>query len=102
MAAGVHKEAELPRFYSKTFDKSEGDTAVDAPSAGRKAVLYATCFVNYNNPGIGEAAQKVLVKNGVETETVYPGMLRHAATGAGRYRTGCREREKGRGGIFPD
>ena len=31
------------------------------------------CFVNYNNPGIGEAAQKVLAKNGVETEIVYPG-----------------------------
>ena len=39
---------------------------------GRKAVLYATCFVNYNNPSIGEAAQAVLAKNGVETEVVYP------------------------------
>jgi glycerol-3-phosphate dehydrogenase subunit C len=43
-----------------------------APGAGRKAVLYATCFVNYNNPSIGEAAQAVLAKNGVETEVVYP------------------------------
>src|SRR5205823_4321654 len=39
---------------------------------GRKAVLYATCFVNYNNPSIGEATRAVLAKNGVETETVYP------------------------------
>src|SRR5712692_8208492 len=48
--------------------------AVDrsAPAAGRKAVLYATCFVNYNNPSIGEAAQAVLAKNGVETQVVYP------------------------------
>ncbi len=38
----------------------------------RKAVIYATCFVNYNNPGIGEAAQAVLEKNGVATEVVYP------------------------------
>jgi glycerol-3-phosphate dehydrogenase subunit C len=43
-----------------------------APATGRKAVLYATCFVNYNNPGIGEAAQAVLAKNGVETEIIYP------------------------------
>jgi glycerol-3-phosphate dehydrogenase subunit C len=43
-----------------------------APASARKAVLYATCFVNYNNPGIGEAAQAVLAKNGVETEIVYP------------------------------
>ena len=43
-----------------------------APAAGRKAVLYATCFVNYNNPAIGEAAQAVLAKNGVATEVVFP------------------------------
>ena len=35
-------------------------------------MLYATCFVNYNNPGIGMAARAVLAKNGVETEVVYP------------------------------
>ena len=48
--------------------------AVDktAPAAGRKAVIYATCFVNYDNPGIGEAAQAVLARNGVETEVIYP------------------------------
>src|SRR5207302_9079754 len=36
------------------------------------AVLYATCFVNYNNPSIGEATRAVLARNGVETEVVYP------------------------------
>src|SRR3546814_1555116 len=35
-----------------------------APVYGRKAVLYATCFVNYNNPDIGVAARQVLAKNG--------------------------------------
>ena len=35
-------------------------------------MLYATCFVNYNNPGIGMAARAVLAQNGVETEVVYP------------------------------
>ncbi len=44
----------------------------DAPAFGRKAVLYATCFVNYNNPDIGVALRAVLAKNGVETEVVYP------------------------------
>ncbi|HNB28784.1 MAG TPA: heterodisulfide reductase-related iron-sulfur binding cluster, partial [Alphaproteobacteria bacterium] len=42
------------------------------PAYGRKAVLYATCFSNYNNPEIGVAARKVLAHNGVETEVVYP------------------------------
>jgi len=35
-------------------------------------VIYATCFANYNSPEIGVAAQKVLARNGVETEVVYP------------------------------
>ena len=35
-------------------------------------MLYATCFVNYNNPSIGEATRAVLARNGVETEVVYP------------------------------
>ncbi len=43
-----------------------------APAFGRKAVLYATCFVNYNNPSIGEATRAVLARNGVETEVLYP------------------------------
>src|SRR6202030_4802506 len=43
-----------------------------APAHGRKAVLYATCFVNYTNPGIGEATRAVLAKNGVATEVAYP------------------------------
>jgi glycerol-3-phosphate dehydrogenase subunit C len=44
----------------------------DAPGFGRKAVLFATCFVNYNNPAIGSAALAVVAHNGVETEVVYP------------------------------
>jgi len=44
-----------------------------APAFGkRKAVLYATCFVNFNNTDIGAAARAVLARNGVETEVVYP------------------------------
>jgi len=74
--AGVDRNAALPEYHGRTFAMRAKRTAppIDrsAPSAGRKAVLYATCFVNYNNPGIGEAAQAVLAKNGVETEVVYP------------------------------
>ena len=74
--AGVHRAAELPKFHRKTFvrrAKAElPAVASDAPAAGRKAVLYATCFVNYNDPEVGMAARVVLAKNGVETEVVYP------------------------------
>ena len=35
-------------------------------------MLYATCFVNFNNTDIGRAAQAVLAHNGVELEVVHP------------------------------
>ena len=62
--AGVHREAALPKFHGKTLtaraksDKPQVNT--DAPAHGRKAVLYATCYGNYNNPEIGEATRRIL------------------------------------------
>ena len=74
---GIHHEAKLPEFNSRTFEeisKSQPiDVNVTAPGFGRKAVLYATCFANYNSAHIGPAARAVLAHNGVETEVVYPG-----------------------------
>jgi glycerol-3-phosphate dehydrogenase subunit C len=74
---GIDRRADLPKFHGKTFTARAraGAPAVntDAPAHGRKALLYATCFVNYNDPQIGTAAQAVLAKNGVETEAVHPG-----------------------------
>ena len=74
--ADVHRDADLPKFHGKTFAKrakeSPPEISATAPARGRKAVLYATCFVNYNNPAIGEAALGVLARNGVECEVVYP------------------------------
>jgi glycerol-3-phosphate dehydrogenase subunit C len=72
---GIHKDAELPRFDAKTLmaqaaTKPEVNTS--APAHNRKAVIFATCFANFNSPAIGMAAIEVLAKNGVETEVVYP------------------------------
>jgi glycerol-3-phosphate dehydrogenase subunit C len=72
---GVHRDAALPKFHGRTFvSRAESAPAVnrEAPAFGRKAALYATCFVNYNDPPIGVAAQAVLAHNGVETKAVYP------------------------------
>ena len=73
MLVGIHRDAELPKYHRKTFQRRHStERDENTLGGGRKAILYATCFVNFNNPEIGVAAQKVLVKNGVETETVYP------------------------------
>ena len=73
--AGIHRDAALPRFHARPFSRQAADSPAkveaSAPAAGRKAVLYSTCFVEYNNQGIGRAARAVLAKNGVETEVVY-------------------------------
>ncbi len=74
---GIHHGARLPRQASETFVQQAKRTAPDvnqaAPAFGkRKAVLYATCFVNFHNTSIGAAALGVLARNGVETEAVHP------------------------------
>ena len=74
--AGIDAEAKLPKFCGRTLVMRAAEEPVTvnttAPAYGRKAVLYATCFSNYNNPDIGMAARKVLAHNGVATEVVYP------------------------------
>ena len=75
-AAGIHPEAALPEYHFRTFVKrarNAPEVNAEAPAHGRKAALFATCFVNYNNPGIGVAAQAVLRRNGVDTTVAYPG-----------------------------
>jgi len=74
--AGIDRNAALPQYASKTFEaqakKAPPAVNAAAPAHGRKAVLYATCFGNFNSPEIGVAAQGVLARNGVVTEVAYP------------------------------
>ncbi len=75
--ADIHHGARLPRYAGETFEiRAHREQAIPnetAPAFGkRKAVLYATCFVNFNNTDIGSAARKVLALNGVEIEVVHP------------------------------
>ena len=74
--ADLDPRAELP-VYARSPLTSQASAATpvvnrDAPGFGRKAVIYATCFNNYNDPDVGLAARAVLAKNGVETEVVHP------------------------------
>ena len=75
--AGVHRNADLPAFAPRTLEqRAAAETPEidrDAPAHGRKAAIYATCYGNGNNPEIGIALLRVLARNGVETEVVYPG-----------------------------
>jgi len=73
---GVHRDAALPEFAKQTCqDRAKAEpVTVDAaaPAAGRKAVIYASCFGEYNDPDIVLDTRKVLAKNGISAEIVYP------------------------------
>lgn len=73
---GVHPDAVLPDYAGLTLTVRAAQEPVainiEAPAYGRQAVLYATCFGNYNMPAIGMAARAVLARNGVAAEIVHP------------------------------
>ncbi len=74
--AGIAPDAQLPKFAFQSFqNRALAAPAINetAPAFGRKAVLYATCFVEHNEPEIGLAARAVLAHNGVDTVVSYPG-----------------------------
>jgi glycerol-3-phosphate dehydrogenase subunit C len=74
-SAGLHPDAELPKYAGHPLTQRAVETPAinrDAPAFGRKAVLYATCFGNYNDPEVGVDTRAVLARNGVETEVAYP------------------------------
>jgi len=64
---GVHKDAWLPTFNSKTFEKnakkSKKFTVVDTANSKGKVAIYSTCYINWNEPSIGHDLIKILEKN---------------------------------------
>jgi glycerol-3-phosphate dehydrogenase subunit C len=74
--AQIDAEAELPKYHSKTatarVPRALGPDPAGPAFGKRKAAVYATCFVEYNTPDTAVAAAKVLAKQGVEAELVYP------------------------------
>jgi len=74
---GIDKRVILPKYNDETFEKYQKKNKDEinklAPGFGRKAVIYSTCFVNFNKKETGIAALKVLKKNGIEVQHAYPG-----------------------------
>ncbi len=74
-AMGVHKDAPIPRYHSKTLRKSVknlGDN-ISPKAVGEttgKVALYATCYGNYNSPELGEDFYRVFQHNNIHIELV--------------------------------
>ena len=66
---GIHKDAWLPDFASKKFrsaaDPNQTFEVRDGKRTPGKIALFATCYVNYNEPGIGHDFVAVLEHNQV-------------------------------------
>jgi glycerol-3-phosphate dehydrogenase subunit C len=71
---GVAKDRVLPEYTSRTF-RSHAHPRDDFPVvAGRsspgRVAIYATCYVNYNEPGIGEDLLRILEHNAIPAVVV--------------------------------
>ena len=74
-ALGVHPDAWMPELASKRFrwsaDKHGRATVVtNGERTPGKVAIFSTCYVNYNEPGIGHDLIKVLEHNDIPYELV--------------------------------
>jgi len=71
---GVDKDAWLPELATKKFrssaPKAHAKKVVNGEKTPGKVVIYSTCYVNYNEPGIGMDLLKILDHNDIPYELV--------------------------------
>jgi hypothetical protein len=71
---GVDKKAWIPEYAPKTFAqvaKPSADLPVmNGEKTPGKVAIYATCYINYNEPGIGQDLIKILTHNKIPYELV--------------------------------
>ena len=68
-ALGVHPDAWMPELAAKRFRWSAEKPAATVVTNGErtpgKVAIFATCYVNYNEPGIGHDLLKILAHNDI-------------------------------------
>ena len=68
-AMGVHRDAWLPELATRRFRwgaaESQATEVKDGERTPGKVVIFSTCFVNYNEPGIGHDLLKILAHNDI-------------------------------------
>ena len=68
-ALGVHPEAWMPELASQRFRWGAADSPAQVATQGErtpgKVAIFSTCYINYNEPGIGHDLLKVLAHNDI-------------------------------------
>jgi Fe-S oxidoreductase len=71
---GVDKNAWIPSYAPETFKQVAKESSAwpvkDGAKTPGKVAVYSTCFINYNEPGIGQDLIKVLNHNQIPYELV--------------------------------
>ena len=61
---GIRKDRQLPKYAGKTFRSQLPEVSVTSPQEGQrtpgKVAVFVTCYVNYNEPNIGDDLFKVI------------------------------------------
>jgi Fe-S oxidoreductase len=63
---GIHRNKLLPEFAGETFEAWAAKTGHIPAEPSGEVVLFQTCYVQNNEPGIGKDTVEVLEKNGVK------------------------------------
>ncbi len=68
-ALGVHPDAWMPELATRRFRwsaaKSQAQVVTNGQRTPGKVAIFSTCYVNYNEPGIGHDLLKVLAHNDI-------------------------------------
>jgi len=80
---GVAHERPLPAFVRRPLTRRLGGAAV-APGAGPRATLFVDCFVQYQEPGVGEALARLLAAAGVPLSLADVGCCGRTALSTGQ------------------
>ena len=71
---GIHQDRKLPKYSSNTFRKhasvNQKFQVKDGDRTPGKVAIYATCYINYNEPGIGHDLLAILTHNEISVRLV--------------------------------
>ena len=71
---GIHQERKLPEYSSASFRAhaapSERFPVKNGERTPGKVAIYSTCYINYNEPGIGHDLLKILAHNEIPSRLV--------------------------------
>ncbi len=69
---GIHKDKKLPRLAWKSFaSQFQTHRKQPAENSAAKIAFFPTCYVNYNEPGLGLDTLEVMARNNVDVAFAY-------------------------------